>query len=91
MTSHANRLPHLLDSLRFDQKLYGNNPGRSTLDFPAAIRIVESALTERDDLVAALRAIVAEGGPSAGLDDEASGTINAMSRIARAALAKVEG
>jgi hypothetical protein len=39
------------------------------------------------DLLAALQAIVAEAGPRMGLDDT-PGTINTMSRLARAAIAR---
>ena len=42
------------------------------------------------DLLAALQALVAEAGPRMGLDDT-PGTINTMSRLARAAIAKATG
>lgn len=38
------RLGYLLDALKFDERLNGSNPKRSTLDFPHAIQIVEAAI-----------------------------------------------
>ena len=43
-----------------------------------------------DDLLAALAAIVKEIGPQFGINDDDTGTLHTVARIARAAIAKVE-
>ena len=49
--------------------------------------LADAGLPTYTDLLAALQTIVAEAGPRMGLDDT-PGTINTMSRLARAAIAR---